>query len=273
MAALGLAEGGQSFELTPAAAPLAAGHPQSVAEIVRKEWFFYRAWAGLPETVRDGHARIAPWRERLASDPETALSFLRALDDLASRFGGELPELAGLEAPGTLLDVGGGAGSHAAALVAAVRGLEATVLDLPPVEAVVRERHPEVRFVAGDLDEPRFGRPAEERWDVVLLANVLHDHPPERCARYAREAVKLLRGGGTVLVYEWLTDPEGANGPEVALFALMMMVENEGGFAWSGDEIQAWLGAAGVNGIEVRRGRGPIAVIRGHVPNRGVAAG
>jgi hypothetical protein len=30
-----------------------------VALIVAKEWFFYQAWAGLPESVRDDHARIA----------------------------------------------------------------------------------------------------------------------------------------------------------------------------------------------------------------------
>jgi hypothetical protein len=52
----------------------------------------------------------------------------------------------------------------------------AIVLDLPAVEPVLRERHPELAFVAGDLDLPRFGRPAGERWDAVLLANVLHDH-------------------------------------------------------------------------------------------------
>jgi hypothetical protein len=40
-----------------------------VALIVAKEWFFYQAWAGLPESLGDGHARIAPWRDRLAADP------------------------------------------------------------------------------------------------------------------------------------------------------------------------------------------------------------
>jgi O-methyltransferase domain len=94
---------------------------------------------------------------------------------------GELPALAGLAGPGRLLDVGGGAGSHAAALARAGPGLEATVLDPPEVEPVLRERHPEVAYVRGDLDRPRFGRPPTERWDAVLLANVLHDHPADRC--------------------------------------------------------------------------------------------
>ena len=66
------------------------------------------------------------------------------------------------------------------------------MLDLPVVEPVLRERHPELAFVAGDLDLPRFGRPAGERWDAVLLANVLHDHPPARCQAIVATAAGLL---------------------------------------------------------------------------------
>lgn len=159
MAAAGLASeaGGGAFELSEAGSPLARSHPDSVAQIVLKEWFFYGVWAGLPQAIRDGHAGIPPWRERLGSDQAQSLTFLRALDDLAARFGDELPGLAGLESGGTLLDAGGGAGSHAACLAEAVRGLEPTVLDLPEAEQVLRERHPELGFLAGDLDEPRAG--------------------------------------------------------------------------------------------------------------------
>lgn len=261
LVALGLAEAGpDGYALSPDGATLAGGHPRSVARIVAKEWFFYQAWAGLPDSVRDGHARIPPWRERLAADPGRSLDFLRALDDLAARFAGELPGLASLAGPGRLLEVGGGAGSHAAALAGAVPGLEATVLDLPAVEPVLAERHPELAFVAGDLDLPRFGRPAGERWDAVLLANVLHDHPAERCRAIVATAAGLLAPGGTLLVYEWVLDEEGGP-PAVALFDLMMLVENEGGAAWTAAQLTAWLGAAGLVGAELRRGAGPIAVV------------
>ncbi len=267
LTAMGLAEpieGG--FTLTKAGAPLARSDPDTVAEIVAKEWFFYRVWGGLAQTVRDGHARIPSWRQRLREDPDAALSFLRALDDLASRFGNELPDLADLRDADELLDVGGGAGSHAAALAAAVSGLKATVLDLPAVEPLVDERHPELEFIAGDLDQPRFGCPAEARWDAVLLANILHDHPAERCARYVQTATDLLAPGGTLLVYEWLIDPDRQGPPEAALFTLMMMVENEGGSTWTADEIGGWISAAGLVDLEVRRGNGPIAVLRARQP-------
>ena len=267
MVALGLADHGPAgYTLSRVGAVLASGHPESVALIVAKEWFFYQAWAGLPESIRDGHARIPPWRERLAADPGRSLDFLRALDDLADRFGGELPALAGLAGPGRLLDVGGGAGSHAAALARAAPGLEATVLDLPEVEPVLRERHPELAFVGGDLDLPRFGRPPGERWDAVLLANVLHDHPADRCQAIVAAAAGLLAPDGTLLLYEWVLDERGDTPPAVALFDLMMLVENDGGAAWTGSRLTGWLRSAGLRGVELRRGAGPIAVLRATAP-------
>jgi SAM-dependent methyltransferase len=199
--------------------------------------------------------------------PGQALDFLRALDDLAARFGGELPALAGLERPGRLLDVGGGAGFHAANLLKAVPGLQATVLDLPPVEAVLCERHLELAFAAGDLDLPRFGRPDGERWDAVLLANVLHDHPAGRCRQIVAEAAGVLPPGGVLLVYEWVLDDGGDAPAAVALFDLTMLVENDGGAAWSESKLRGWLRDAGLDGVKVRRGAGPIAVLRARAPS------
>lgn len=251
------------FSLTGLGAPLAGSHPETVAQIVLKEWFFYKLWAEMPVAVKDGHARTGPWRERLENDPSQAHAFLRALDDLCTLFGGELPELAGLDAAGRLLDAGGGAGSHAANLVEANPEIEATVLDLPGAEPVLRERHPELGFVEGDLDQPRFGRPEDENWDYVLLSNILHDHPADRCARYVSEAASLLAPGGSLVIYDWVIDPGRTSPPGVARFTPMMVVENEGGWTWSEEEIAGWLTDAGLDPQPMKRGFGPIAVIRG----------
>jgi len=47
----------------------------------------------------------------------------------------------------------------------------------------------------------------------------------------------------------------------VVMFALMMLVENEGGGAYTFAEISAWLGAAALVSPQLRRGQGPIAVV------------
>lgn len=276
LAGIGLVErDGEAYSLTPQGALLGSEHPDSVAQIVLKEWFFYRLWADLPDAVATGHAQTGPWRERLENDPPQAESFLRALDDLCTLFGGELPGLvgelpdrtdqdgAGSTGRGTLIDVGGGAGSHAANLVEANPGLEATVLDLPGAEPVLKDRHPDLDFVAGDFDLPRFGRPEGEEWDYVLLSNILHDHPAEKNETLVAQAASLLTPGGTLIVYEWVIDP-GRTSPEgVAKFTAMMVVENEGGWTWTEQEIGEWISAAGLEPQPMNRGHGPIAVIRG----------
>ena len=254
---------GDAFGLTAQGALLGSDHPDSIAQIVLKEWFFYRLWADLPDAVRTGRAQTGPWRERLENDPPQAESFLRALDDLCTLFGGELPGLAALEGQGTLLDVGGGAGSHAANLLKENPALEATVLDLPGAEPVLRERHPDLEFVAGDFDQAQFGRPEGEAWDYVLLSNILHDHPAEYNKRLVSEAASLLKPGGSLVIYEWVIDP-GRTSPEgVAKFTAMMVVENEGGWTWTEQEIAAWISGAGLEPQPMNRGFGPIAVIRG----------
>ncbi len=264
LASVGLVErDGDKFALTAQGELLSRSHPDSVAQIVLKEWFFYKLWAELPLAVKDGHARTGAWRERLEKDPEQAHSFLRALDDLCTLFGGELPGLAGLEDGGRLLDVGGGAGSHSANLVKLNPAIEATVLDLPGAAPIQEERHPEISFVEGDFELERFGRPDGEQWDYILLSNILHDHPAKWNAKFVERAASLLAPGGTLIVYEWVIDPDRISPDGVAKFTAMMVVENEGGWTWSEDEIAGWINEAGLEAQPINRAFGPIAVIKG----------
>ncbi len=71
----------------------------------------------------------------------------------------------------------------------------------------------------------------------------------------------MLAPGGRLVVYEWVLDASLVGPRDVALFALMMMVENEGGATYTEPEIVGWLQAAGLRHDATRRGFGPIATI------------
>lgn len=68
------------------------------------------------------------------------------------------------------------------------------------------------------------------------------------------------------MIYEWVIDPGRTSPDGVAKFTPMMLVENEGGWTWSEEEIDGWISDAGLTPEPMRRGFGPIAVIRGRRP-------
>jgi hypothetical protein len=76
-----------------------------------------------------------------------------------------------------------------------------------------------------------------------------------------------------LVVYEWVLDEDGDGAATVALFDLMMLVENEGGAAPTAARLTGWLEAAGLAGAELRRGAGPIAGARARAPQAGRTEG
>jgi hypothetical protein len=50
------------------------------------------------------------------------------------------------------------------------------------------------------------------------------------------------------------------------MFALMMMVENEGGGVYTAAQVEGWMAEACLTEVETRRGAGPIAAVRGRRP-------
>lgn len=84
-------------------------------------------------------------------------------------YGDDVLELLTLEPPASVLDVGCGTGTHAAALTA--RGYTVTGVDADP-QMLERARalHPEVKFVAGDAQNLRI----EDRFDAAFSNAALH---------------------------------------------------------------------------------------------------
>ena len=251
----------------PVAARLGAGGDLRL--VVEKEAFLARQWLDLEGSVRSGRPQMAPWRERLDSDPAQVREFLAALVVLARETGPDLPGLLGAGAGTRVADLGGGLGAYAVPFAAA--GADVTLVDLPSViewanedlaahDAAIRGR---IECCAADLLAPDAVDRIGTGRDVVLLSHLLHDLDDTDAAAALGLACRLARPGGSVVVFELPGDPPGAFGP---LFDLMMRVETPGA-ARRVDELVALLVAAGCRDVAEVPGTGrPHVVLRGTVP-------
>ncbi|MEL6178497.1 MAG: methyltransferase [Myxococcota bacterium] len=158
---------------------------------------------------------------------------------------------------GTLLDLGGGAGCYTEAWLAADPSRRAALYDRPDVVALARSRLEEayggrLTYVEGDLlgEAALDGVPPCE---VVLLANVLHLYGSDTCAMLVAQAAQTVRPGGWVCVKDLWMEPDRSGPPGSLYFALSMALYTEQGDVYTADVVQAWLGQAHLEHIEVAR--------------------
>lgn len=102
------------------------------------------------------------------------------------------------------LDVGGGDGTVAEALLRADPRLTCDVFNLPAVAPLVEERaraaglEGRLGFVGGDF----FAGPLPEGYDVLTFARVLHDWPADVARMLLEKAKQALPPGGRIVVCE-----------------------------------------------------------------------
>jgi len=132
-------------------------------------------------------------------------------------------EVAALLPAGALLDLGAGAGTYSRAYLERHPAARATLVDDAAILALGGDLGPRARFAAGDL----LALPLAPH-DVVLLANVLHLHDPERCRAIVSRAAAALRPGGVAAVVEIAIAEDRAGPLDALLFALDMAVYSDG---------------------------------------------
>jgi SAM-dependent methyltransferase len=178
-------------------------------------------------------------------DAEGVRRFGAAMRAMASVLGPRTAEALGLEGVSRALDLGGGLGRYAEALCRASPGLRVTVVDRPDVVEAGRqalaasEVGRRVDFVGGDYHEVDL----DAGYDVVLLANVLHQEQPAAAASLVRRAASALVPGGRLAVVDFPIDAERREVLQGALFAINM---RSFGDTYPAHEIRGWMEAAGL---------------------------
>jgi SAM-dependent methyltransferase len=151
--------------------------------------------------------------------------------------------------PTQILDVGAGSGIWSLAMAERDPEVRVTALDFPTVLQAFRAQAEHmgltdrVETLAGDvhaLDLPL------QRFDRIVLANVLHLEPPAQAAALIRRVASSLVGGGDLVIVEMLGDGTLARERARAIYALHLALRTRQGQVHPLSELQAWVEQAGL---------------------------
>ncbi len=244
--ALGVLEArGRRFAVVPNLAGYFRPGEQDLVPFMEHSHRMYSSWGEhLEEWLR---GRGWPHGGRT---PEEVRVFGEAMRSMGQHVAGRVAHALDLGGVRRVLDVGGGLGHYASAFCAASPELTAVVLDRPEVAALGRENlagtglESRVAFVAGDyLGEDDWGA----GYDLVLLANVLHQESASRAAEMVRRAARALAPGGRVAVVDFRIDDRRREHLLGTLFAINM---RDFGDTWTEPDLRGWMQAARLDHLE-----------------------
>ncbi len=150
-----------------------------------------------------------------------------------------------------LLDVAGGSGIYACAIVARHPHLLATVLEKPPVDGITSRSLTDRGFAdrivvhTGDM----FADPFPEGCDIHLFSNVLHDWDIDRVEQLLRKSFGALPSGGMIVVHDAHINAAKTGPLPVAAYSALLMTITEGK-CYSEKEMGNYLTRAGFSGVE-----------------------
>jgi SAM-dependent methyltransferase len=226
-----------------------------MGDILTHMSFILPAWTRLSEAVTTGNKIPRPEFKDEATrdkyDRERFRSFILGMYNVALLQGETVADAIDLSKAKRLLDLGGGPGTYAGFFCAKNPELEAVVFDKPSSEPLalgvldrlkVRER---VEFVGGDF----LSSELPKGFDAVWLSQVLHGEKKENAERLIQRASETLNPNGSLIVQEFVLydSLDGPIGP--ALFNLNMLIQTDGGSAYTHGEINLMLRKANLSDI------------------------
>lgn len=229
----------------------------------------WEAWNHLPEVLRTGRPDFIAENNALGENDEWTRDFIQGMNDVTRELAPQVVPQLELEDVSVLMDVGGGPGTYAAAFQEAWPGLaEVRLFDLPEALEIGRRNlakwgvDDKVEFCPGNFHNDTL----PPGCDAIWLSQVLHSQDEAGCRSLLRRSFEALNPGGRLLVHEFLLDDDKTAPVTAAIFAVHMLVMTQGGRAYSGSEIGAWMDDAGFSGVEVKKVSDDTAVVSARKP-------
>jgi ubiquinone/menaquinone biosynthesis C-methylase UbiE len=228
---------------------LVEGKPEYMTNLMHanNQW---RKWSTLTEAVRCGTS-VSPASDRGKSE-DWPHSYISAMHWRGGLLAAEFVSKIDLTGVSRMLDVGGGSGVYAMAMVRAKEDMEAVVFDLPDVIALTRRFIEEagltnrMKTVEGDFEKDDFG----SGFDLVLFSAILHMNSPLINKELLDKARRALNPGGLVVISDFILDEDRTTPVRGAIFAINMLVSTEAGDSYTEGELREWMKASGFDDIE-----------------------
>lgn len=252
LTAIGLLDksNGRYIDTSFAAGSLSKKSPGYLGHIIMHHHHLMSGWTRLSDAVTTGHQI----REAMSHDEDESIreSFLMGMFNLASQLAPRIAAAVSLAGCRRFLDLGGGPGTYAIHFCQANPEMSAVIYDLPTTRTFAEKTvarfnlSGRIAFNSGNYHVD----PVPSGFDAVWLSHVLHSDGPVACASLVRTAVAALNPGGVLMIQEFILN-NAKNGPEFpALFSLNMLLGTEEGQAYSEEEMETMMTAAGVTDVK-----------------------
>jgi hypothetical protein len=229
----------------------------------------YPFWGSLGEALRTGKPQNeiksgGDFFAVLYSNPEKLGLFLRSMTGhslpSAIAIAGKFP----WQKYKTFVDIGTAEGCLPVQVALANPHLAGEGFDLPTVQPIFEEYvasfglQERVRFRNGD-----FFKDALPSADVLVMGMILHDWSLAEKRALLKKAYEALPNGGSLIVYEHLIDDERRKSVAGLLMSLMMLIETQEGFDYTGSDCCGWMREAGFRDTYVEELTGAESMVVG----------
>lgn len=204
-----------------------------------------RAWSQLAWVVRAGIP--TPRQASIRGFEADRAAFLEGMHALSAPVADGLVAELGPPRFRHLLDVGGGTGTWTLAFLRAVPEAQATIFDLPDAKPLVEARLAQtpfkdrIRFVGGDF----YRDPLPTGADFAWLSAIAHQNSRQQNRELFAKVWAALEPGGRIGIRDVVMEPCRTRPLQGALFAVNMLVNTEGGGAYTFQEFTEDLQWAG----------------------------
>ena len=151
------------------------------------------------------------------------------------------------------VDLGGGPGHYAMAILERSPTLRATVVDLPLTLMVAKDTFKRrglaerADLVACDLFDQNADIPiAPQTAELVLISHMAHMEGADQNAALISKAASLLSAGGRLVIHDMFLEEDRAHPQASSLFAVHMLAMTCRGELYPASVISSWLANAGL---------------------------